>query len=402
MLKKHVVIVGGGWAGLTLARKLKKIPSNRLRVTLISDTPNFIFNAALYRVATGYREKEAIIPITDLTSDIDNLKFLKGRVKNIDRDSKALKLEDGTIIHYDFVVLAIGSVTNYFGIPGLRELSYSIKSPRELHRFKTKLHQHLLDKSTIEKNYIIVGGGPTGIELAASLSAYLKQIRKRHGINRKAINIELLEASDRLLPVGNKEASERALERLKDLGVKVKLKAKVEAENEGSLTYNGKYIPTKTVIWTAGTANHPFFTRNAQQFSLNERGKVIVDDHLRVDDSTYVIGDNANTVYSGLAITAVHNAEYVAKEISSKLKGSNKTKSYKPLPPITVIPIGSHWAIVQYKNHVFSGRIASLARIVADLVGYKDIAGLRRGLSYWVHSRVKEENCQICKIAVEA
>lgn len=401
MLKKHVVIVGGGWAGLSLVRKLKKIPTNKIRITLISDTPNFLFNAALYRVATGYREREAILPISELTNDIPNLKFTKGHLKSIDKDKKTLKLDDGTTIHYDYVVLAIGSVTNYFRIPGLKELSYSIKSPRELHRFKAKLHQHLLDKNTIEKNYVIVGGGPTGVELAASLVTYLKQIHKRHGLNKKPIHVDLLEASNKLLPIGNLKASEIALERLRKLGVRVHLNAKVESENEGSLVYNGKIIPTRTVIWTAGTTNHPFFFNNQNDFALNERGKVIVDNHLRVDSGVYVIGDNANTPYSGLAITAIHNAKYVAKEIKKQLSSRNSNAKYVPAAPMTVIPIGPHWAIFQYKKYVFSGYLAGFMRLIADLIGYIDIAGFKRGFKYWLNSRVREENCHVCKLAIE-
>ncbi len=401
MLRKHVVIVGGGWAGMALARKLKKIPKENIRVTLVSDNPNFRYSAALYRVATGYREKDAIIPIADLTKNIDNLKYVKAKVNHINRSKKTITLEGGQVLHYDYAVLALGNITNYFGIPGIKELSYGIKTTRELHHFKTHLHQELISDNTPDKNYVVVGAGPTGVELSAALASYLKQIVKRHGLRKKSINIELVEASPRVLPLSNPKASKKALDRLRSLGIKVHLKAKVEAETSESLNYNGKSIPTHTVVWTAGTANNPFFKANNTQFALNERGKVIVDDHLRVDHYTYVIGDNAATPYSGLGLTAVHNAKYVANDIARKLDGQMRTPFYRLLVPATVVPVGSKWAVFQYRKLIIGGYTGGFIRFMADLAAYHDIAGWRMGTMYWLRSSSKEEKCHTCKLSIK-
>jgi NADH:ubiquinone reductase (H+-translocating) len=401
MLRKHVVIVGGGWAGMALARKLKKIPKENIRITVVADNPNFMYSAALYKLATGYSEQGAVIPIAELTADITNLKYLKAKVTHINRAKKSITLEGGQQLHYDYAVLALGSVTNYFGIPGLKEHSFGIKTPSELRHFRAHIHKELVSAVPPDKNYVVVGGGPTGVELSAVLATYLKTVAKRHGLKKRPINIELIEASARVLPLSNPRASKKTLQRLRNLGVRVHLKAKVEAEASESLKYNGKSIATQTVVWTAGAANSPFYKANNAQFALNERGKVIVDDHLRVDHYTYVIGDNAATPYSGLGLTAVHNAKFVAKDINKKLKGQLHTPFYKPLVPATVVPAGSNWGIFQYRKLIISGYIGSLLRAMADLVAYHDIAGWARGTSYWLKSGKKDESCPVCKKAIK-
>ena len=362
MLKKHVVIVGGGWAGISLAQSLKNIESHKLRVTLVSNEPNFRYSAALYRVATGHKEREAIIPIYDLVGDIKHLQFIKATASDINPHNKTITLHGGKTLHYDYAVLALGSVTSYFGIPGLKELSYDIKSQKGLRKFRSHLHHELLQDHAPDSNYIVVGGGPTGVELSAALASYLKIIVKKHGLGRRRINIELIEAAPRLLPMSSPKLSKQAKDKLTKLGVKVMLNSKVQYETDKSLVVNGRSLPTHTVIWTAGVANNPFFNRHKHLFKQNQRGKVIVDDHLKSHPNLYVIGDNAVTPYSGLGLTAVHNAHYVANDIKKHLDGHRKTTSYKPLKPATVVPVGKNWAVFEYRKIAFAGLLAGIFR----------------------------------------
>jgi NADH dehydrogenase len=397
MLKKHVVIVGGGWAGISLVRSLKNIDSNKIRITLVSNEPNFRYSAALYRVATGHKEREALIPIHELLSDLPNVEFIKSTAHDIDPSLKTITLHGGKILHFDYAVLALGSITSYFGIPGLEEKSYSIKSQKELRKLRTHLHQELLKEHQPDSNYVIVGAGPTGVELAAAMASYLKVVMKRHGIKRNHLNIELIEAAPRVLPMSSQAASDKALAQLKKLGIKVMLNSKVQHENNNSLTVDGRSIPTHTVIWTAGVANNPFFKRHGKLFKLNQRGKVIVDDHLKTHKDIYVIGDNAVTPYSGLGVTAVHNAQYVAKDIKRRINHHSKTPPYKSLKPPTAVPVGKSFAIFEYKNIVIGGKIGGLIRSLADLVAYADIAGFKKALGFWSHSKDLEETCELCK-----
>jgi NADH:ubiquinone reductase (H+-translocating) len=396
MLKKHLIIVGGGWAGVSLAQSLKKVPKDKLRITLISDNPNFRYSPALYRVATGHKEHQALIPLHELLNDNPQLKIIKSSLKSIDPVNRTIKTHNGDVFHYDYAVLAIGGVTQYFNIPGLKELSYGIKTQKELRHFRTHLHQELIEEHKPDSNYIIVGAGPTGVELAAAMASYLKVIMRRHGIKHKRVHIELIEAAHRVLPSSNPKASAKAKLQLKKLGVKLLLNAKVEAETDTTLVVNGRSLPTHTVIWTAGIANNPFFEQHKSIFKLNNRGKVLVNDHLQTHPRLYVIGDNAVTPYSGLAITAVHNADYVARDILRQVNGHKKTPAYRPVTPASVIPIGKNYAIMQYNALVISGRLASFFRRFADYVAYKDIAGHKKALKLWNHTEDLEESCAVC------
>lgn len=401
MLKKHIIIVGGGWAGISLARDLKNLASHKIRITLVSNEPNFRYSAALYRVATGHKEREAIIPIHGLINDINHIQFIKATATDINPQNKTITLHGGKLLHYDYAVLALGSVTSYFGIPGLKELSYDIKTQKGLRKFRTHLHQELLQEHQPDKNYIVVGGGPTGVELSAALASYLKVITKRHGLGRKRINIELIEAAPRLLPMLSPKLSHQAQKRLKKLGVKVMVNSKVQYETDKSLVVNGRSIPSQTVIWTAGVANNPFFDRHKHLFKLNQRGKVIVDDHLKASANLYIIGDNAVTPYSGLGFTAVHDAHYVAKDIKKRIVGHHKTSSYKALKPPTVVPVGKNWAVFEYRKIAFAGPLAGVLRSLADLAAYRDIAGLNKAIKLWVHTNDLEERCEICRTKLD-
>lgn len=400
MLRKHVVIIGGGWAGVKLARDLASVDKHKLRVTLISEEPNFRYSAALYRVATGHNEREAIIPLGEITANIKNLDFVLAKVKSINKNARTITLNSGKIFHYDYAVLALGVVTSYMGIPGIEERSFGIKNQRELQLLRTHLHQELVDENAPDKNYVIVGGGATGVELSASMVSYIKHIVKRHGIKQRRVNVTLVEASPRVLPLGNPSASAMTLKRLKNLGVKVLLNKRVQEETVNNLMVSGKSIPTHTVIWTAGVVNNPFFKDNSDQFNLNERGRVVVNDHLQVDEHLYVIGDNAATPFSGLALTAVHDAKYVAKDIKQKVNHKKNTKTYKALIPATAVPVGKHWAIFQYEKLVIGGMLGSIIRVFADFIAYSDIIGFKRALTTWIGGYRQEEYCAVCKTRV--
>lgn len=401
MVRKHLVIVGSGWAGMRLVRQMQKVDNHKLRITLISDITNFRYSAALYRVATGRREREAIIPLSEILEDLPNVEFVRATVTHIDRAAKTITTSNHKTFHYDYAVLSMGVVTTYFGIPGLEHWSYSIKTAQELRLLRTHLHQELMQDHAPDKNYVVIGGGPTGVELAAALTSYMKEVVKKHGLKRRRVTIDLVEAAPRLLPLSDPRASKKTLARLRRLGVRVMLGRQVESQTGDYLVVSGVKIPTHTVIWTAGVSNNPFYDKNAKQFNFGKRGKIAVDDHLRVDESVYVIGDNADTPYSGLGLTAVHNAHYVGKDLIKRLAGNIHTPPYKPLSPATVVPGGARWAIFQYKKIVFGGPVASIIRSLADLVSYTDIVGPLKAIQLWLRSEEREELCTICQTSLD-
>ncbi|MBP7018164.1 FAD-dependent oxidoreductase, partial [Candidatus Saccharibacteria bacterium] len=198
-----------------------------------------------------------------------------------------------------------------------------------------------------------------------------------------------------ILPSMSKKATLRVSRKLNDLGVDIEIDSEVLYETTRTLRVDQQSIPTKSVIWTAGTVNNPFYEMNSSEFDINSRHKIVVDDRLQVDKHTYVIGDNAATTYSGLAQTAIHQANYVSRNIVREISGKEH-KSYKSSRPTSVIPVGRDWAVLQYGSLVITGRIASLVRYLADLIGYADVMGWRESIKIW-RSETKSIECKFCQ-----
>jgi NADH dehydrogenase len=287
----------------------------------------------------------------------------------------------------------MGVITNYFGIKGLEQYSYGIKTNHEAERLETHLHQQLVDEHGPDLNYVIVGAGATGIEIAGALPAYLRQIMKIHGITRRTVNITIVEALPRLLPRLPKDVSRAVRRRLRKLGIKLLLGQSVQGQTADTLIVNGQEISSHTVIWTAGVTNNPFFSDN--HFVIAGRGKVAVDTYLQTEDNVFVIGDNANTPYSGLAQTALYDGKFVADNLKRRQDGKD-FRSYKAKRPITVIPGGPHWAAVIWgKVHLF-GVIGWLLHEAADIVGFHDYESWPKATEQFLTEYSVQENCKIC------
>lgn len=391
--KEKVLIVGGGFGGVKAALELAENP--HVTVTLLSDQQHFRYYPTLYHTATGGRLTNSSVPLTALFRN-KHITLATGKATTIDRKAKTVTAEDGTTYAYDTLILALGVVTNYFGIQGLQEFSYSIKSTEEAVRFKNHLHKQLLDEHKPDLNYVIVGAGPTGIELAGSLPQYLKRIMDNHGIKHRAIHVDLVEAGPRLLPRLPHDYGLMISRRLRKLGVRIYTKAAVQGLTADSLTINGKPLSSHTVVWTAGVTNHPFFKENG--FILTQRGKVAVDVYLQAEDNIYVIGDNANTPYSGMAQTAVYDGEFVAKNITRKHEEKD-FKPYKPKKPVTVIPVGANWAATLWGKLRIYGFMGFGLREAADVVAFHDYEPWPQAIGQWTTEFGGDEACAVCLTA---
>lgn len=388
--RRRVLIVGGGFGGVKAALELGR--HQQFEVTLLSDNPHFSYHPTLFRTATGGPKVQSSIPLHQIFDEKPVL-LMAGTVVALDRKRKLVKTAEGDSFPYDTLILALGSVTNYFGIKGLQEYSYGTKSLEEVMKFKAHLHSQLADTHHADLNYVIVGGGPTGIELAGALPSYLKKIMKAHHVRGRRVHIDLIEAAPRLVPRMPKGMSRRLAKRLRKLGIKLYLGKTVEGETANALMVGGKPIQTHTVVWTAGMANHPFFKNN--RFELNPKGKVVVDQHLEAEKDIYVIGDNADTPYSGMAQTALHDAKVVARNLVRRSKGE-PLHAYKPKKPIYVFPAGPHWAAVLWgKLHIY-GFLGWLLRTSADLLGYHDLQPWWRASGQWLTEFQTEEDCPTC------
>lgn len=393
MNMKHVVIAGAGFGGVRLARKLRK--QKDVVVTLINDSPEFRYCPALYRAATGHKMGAARLSLEWMLLDATNVNLVVGKVAGIDSKKKFLNLENGTQITYDYVVFALGSVTTYFNIEGLHKHSVGVKTTEEILALRQHVHENVVSGQTEEANYVVVGAGPTGVEMAASLGAYLKNIAKKHNRPDHHIAIWLVEGADRVLPQNSVKVSSAVEKRLSKLGVKLLTNTMVGGESLHELKTSSATIKTHTVVWTAGSVVNPFYKDQGSTFKFNKRGKVLVSEHLEALPNVYVIGDNADTEYSGLALTAIRHANYVAGDIKRRIHTKGR-KHHRDKKPIQVIPVGERWAIMQFGMIVLYGRIIYLLRKVADLIGYADILGYLRAITIWSHADRPENGCQVC------
>jgi len=389
--KQRIVIVGGGFGGIKTALELAKHPE-LFTITLVSERPDFWYFPTLYHTATGGTRAQSSIPISHLLKD-SGVEFIESKAVSLDRATKLLVLASGATVSYDKMVIALGMITNYFGIPGLQEFSYGIKSIAEAEKLKRHLHQQIIDTGKPDLSYVVVGGGPTGIELAGSLGSYMELIMKHHGVTGQKVHVDLVEGNKHLMPRMPKSVGMAIERRLRRLGVRLYLGKAVEGQTADALTVSGKPIRSHTVIWTAGQANNPFFGEN--NFQISEHHKVVVDEFLRAEKDIYVIGDNADTVYSGMAQTAIYDAEFVAHNILKEVKNEPKL-AYRPKKPVYVTPAGPRWAAVEWgKTHLY-GKLGWFLREAGDFVAFTDIEPIPNAALQWAHVLQEQHLCEIC------
>lgn len=391
--KERVLILGGGFAGVKAALGL--CDDERFDVILLSDNDELRYYPTLYHSATGGKRANSSIPLSVIFEG-KNITLAKGTATRLIRKDKTVATKEGVAYEYDTLILALGVVTNYFGIKGLEEYSYSIKTQDAAERFKRHLHQQMVDEHRPDLHYVIVGAGPTGIELAGALPAYLKHIMEQHGVKHRAVHIDLIEAGPRLLPRLPKDTSRAVHKHLRKLGVRLYLNSVVQGETADGLTVSGKSIRSHTVVWTAGVTNHPFFKDNG--FVMIGRGKVATDIYLQAEPGIYVLGDNANMPYSGLAQTALRDGEFVARNLKRQASGW-RPRSYAAKPPITVIPCGPRWAAVVWGKVRLYGWIGWALREAADLIGFHDLEPWKKATKQWYTEFTEEDNCPACATA---
>lgn len=394
MKKERVLIVGGGFAGIKTALELQE--DSRFEVTLLTQHPTFWYYPTLYRAATGGKRRNAIIPLEELFAKT-TVSIVFGTADTLDRRAKTVTTTKGEPLEYDTLVLALGVVTNYFNIPGLEEFSYGIKSPEQVDKLKAHLHQQLIDDRKPDLSYVVVGGGPTGIELAGALPDYIARLMKAHGIRHRRVHVDLVESSPRLLPRSPKDVSRHITKRLRYVGVRLHLGKVVQGLTADSLTVSGKPIQSHTVIWTAGVTNNPFFSKNG--FIIMPRGKVATDIYLQADDNIFVLGDNANTPYSGMAQTAITDAEYLAHNLKRRASGKS-LKSYIAFEPWSAIPVGKRWAAASKGRFRAYGLLGWALRESADVVGFLDYQPLQEASQQWLTGFGEEETCRVCVAAI--
>lgn len=370
--KKEVVIVGAGFGGLACARKLRK--SRAYRVTLIDRNPYQLFSPLLYQVATAsLPEDDIAFPVRTAYREVQ---FIRAEVTDIDTKARLLTLSSGKAIAYDDLVLAVGSEGTTFGIPGVAEHTLQMKSVSDARAIRTSL---LRNYESVEDgvlpveslNVVIVGGGPTGVELAGAVRELQGEIKREFEHLAPKATVTLLEAGPRLLPSFQPSSSEHARKTLAKMGVDVRVDAAVVEATPSSLRLkDGSVLTAGTRIWAAGVVAPPRWN----VLGDTERGnRLKVNAHLQLDDSTWVVGDVAS--FTGpndrplpmIAPVAIQQGRHVARQLVRRERGE-KLEKFRYRDKGQMATIGRRKAVVEIRPWLrFSGTLAWLTWLALHL-----------------------------------
>ncbi len=382
--ESDVLILGGGFGGVKAALELAG--DSRFEITLMSDQANFRFYPSLYRTATGGKKAASAIPLKEIF-EAKKVALVKDQALSLDRSKQSVKGASGKNYSYDVLIIALGMVTNFFGIKGLGQYAFGIKTVDEAQALRQHIQQQLLNGKPGNLNYVVIGGGPTGVELAGALPEYIRHLTRRHNLKKPPVHVDLVEALPRLVPRMPKSYSLAVQKRLRRLGVKLYLKQAVKAQTADALMLEDHSIASHTVIWTAGVTNHPFLKAN--DFRLNDLGQAVVDQYLKAEDNIYVIGDNAGTPYSGMAQTALYDGILIAANLKRQASGKSP-QAYKPKKPVYITPVGRNWAAVQWGGLHIYGWLGWVLRTAADFVAYHDLEPWWPASQHWMAESQQE------------
>ncbi len=397
----HVVVVGAGFGGLTLARELvDAVRDGILRVTLVDRQNHHTFQPLLYQVATaGLPPQDIGHPLRPIFGpgrwrDRTCVTVRLGEVVAVDRGDRTLTFADGGTLSWDRLVVATGAVTADFDLPGVAELGFGLKSIADA----LALRDHVLRQFELADNdprrlddgtltFVVAGGGPTGVEVSGALAELVDHVMRRDhpDLDLGHVRIVLLEMLDRLLVAFHPESSERARVELEDKGVEVRLGRAIQrAEADAVVLDDDTTIPSRTLVWVAGVRPSPLGAALGAEL---EKGRVVVDDHLRLpDDPTVaVVGDLAafhdpdhdpDDPLPQLAPVAMQQARHVADVLLADARGEPLPDPFEYLDKGTMATIGRNHAVAELPGGIriggFPAWISWLGLHLAFLVGFRN------------------------------
>lgn len=400
MAKTRVIIIGGGFAGINAARKLKK---TSMDVLLIDRTNHHLFQPLLYEVATAALSPgEIATPLREIFSKQNNTSVIMGEVVQIDTKNQQIQIANGDLYGYDYLIVAPGARHAYFGrneweefAPGLKTIRDALKIREQiLLSFEKAERLHEGEEVAKYLNFVIIGGGPTGVEMAGAIAeiAHKTLFSNFRRIKPEKSKIYLIEALPQILPSYPPKLAERARRDLEKLGVTVVTGKKVTQITADHVQVETLSIPSQNVIWAAGNqASSLLKTLNTP---LDRQGRVIVGPDLSLPEvpNIFVIGDAAcvmhqNNPLPATAPAAIQEGRYVAKIIEKNLP-SNKRPPFRFTDKGSMATIGKAKAIVMLGKLQFTGVFAWLMWAfihIAYLIGFRNRLGV---LLEWIAATV--------------
>lgn len=372
MQEHHVVVVGGGFGGLQVVHGLKGAP---VRITLIDRRNHHLFQPLLYQVATtALATSEIAWPIRRLFRDRPEVSTILGEVSGVDRANRKVHLTNGDVISFDTLVLATGARHAYFGndawekhAPGLKTLEDATTIRRRLLlAFEKAELAKTEDVKQAYLTFVVIGGGPTGVEMAGMIADLAKKVLppEFRNIDTRKTRVLLVEAGKRVLPAFTEDLSEYSKQALEKLGVEVSLGTPVSACTEEGVKIGDEFIPARTIIWAAGVQASP-----AAQWlgvAADRAGRAEVGPHLNIPDdpSIFVIGDTASVkqeggnAVPGIAPAAKQQGSHVAKVLKARLTERPEPAPFKYFHQGNLATIGKRAAVIDFGKIKLKGVIA--------------------------------------------
>jgi NADH dehydrogenase len=400
----RVVIVGCGFGGLFATRALRRAPVD----VLVIDRNNYhLFQPLLYQVASAALAPADIAqPIRTILRDQTNVSVMLGEVSKVDLGSQCLQVGD-TRVTYDDLILAPGAVDNYFGhpewhrfAPGMKEVEdATLIRSRMLLSFETAEIESDPAEQAAHLAFIIVGGGPTGVELAGAIKELAVDVIPRdfRVADTRRARVILIEAGPRLLPALHADSSARALKQLESLGVEVRLGKPVTAVFQNGVEVDGERLCSYNVIWAAGVRASPLVQTLGVESGPGGRVKVLPDCSIPGHSNVFVIGDAATLVdpqtgqpVPGVSQGAIQMGRFVARVIEEDCRGQHDLRSrgfhYKDLGSMATV--GKSRAVAEIGRLHFGGLLAWMAWLalhITVLIGFRNRLSV---LLSWIYSYV--------------
>lgn len=335
----HVVVVGGGFAGIAVGRGLA---NSEVRVTIVDQHNFHTFLPLLYQVATaGLEPADVAYPIRTIFGGAPNIGFRHGRVRQVNYATNRVVLDDATELNYDHLVVATGATAAFFGIPGASQYAMPLYSLADARRLRNKLLLALEDADaraehdSVDLTFVVVGGGPTGVETAGALAELISIALRRDGLrlDRRRVRVVLVDLADRLLTAFPPSASGYAARELRALGVEVQFaRSVVEVEERAIRFADGDRLETAAVIWAAGVTASGTLAHGLSVVA-GPSGRAQVGSHLRCAgrDNVWAVGDaaaipsNTSEFCPQLAPVAIQSGRHCADQILHAVRGEPTT-----------------------------------------------------------------------------
>src|SRR5712671_497621 len=401
--KPRIVIIGGGFAGLAAAHALRHCDAE---VVLIDRRNHHIFQPLLYQVATAVLSPaEIAAPIRQLEVKQPNLSVLLAEVTGVDVASRTIEASSPGVgvrkIVFDYLVVATGMRPSYFGQDEFARYAPALKSLSDAETIRAKILGAFEVAATTENEderarqmtFVLVGAGPSGVELAASL-AHMVKVTLRGNFRRidpAKASIILLDGAKRVLPTFAEPVSRKVARRLEKLGVKVMTDVKVETVDDEGVIAGGSRIPGATVLWTAGVAASPIPKMLGTK--TGRAGRALVDPFLKVVDApgVFVVGDAASVMQNehpvpGVAQAAIQEGRYVGRLIAQELKGQEVKRPFRYFDKGNMAVVGKNYAVLERGRLCTGGFLTYLVWAFVHVLSLPQLQNRLRVQHQWVWS----------------